>query len=723
MQSKIFNQIGRRKKKKVNFLTTLSFLLLSGLISFSLAGCGGGGGGGSSSTSDTSDGPINPALFSGWEMTNGPFSGMVYSLAVDPNNSQRVFAALEEGGLFTSANGGRNWTHIEGNLTNLSISAVDVHVDSQTIYVGTGSDGVYKSLNGGETWTQVSNGLPIDLNTNEYYEIFEITIDPTDANTVYVLSGLRWYLCKTTNGGASWTRIDGGGLPWDRIEAFSIHPGNNQWLYVGTDAKGVYKSENMGASWNSINGDPANGGLPDYVVHIPCLTIDPENNILYAGSRDYGLWKTLDDGVTWDFVTVGDLTGWWNVYVLGMDPVDKSLIYAYVADVRLYAPGVFNPEEDGIYRTFDGGGTWEKVAFHEYPGTYRPVREIAIAPSNGNVVYVTTQGYGPFMTNDVLGVGDVDDWVSIGNGLVDLLVLAMILNPLDNKIVYAGTDEGLYKTTDGGLTWERKGLKGEIVFALVSDPMNMNIIYVATNSGVYKTTDGGESWSEPGGYWFYSLAIGRNPLNPGVNIIYGGSAFGLGVQKAEDDGSIPWDQVVWEDKNNGLSEDEKYVTCLAIDPSDPSILYAGSSGTGKVLKTQDGGNTWERKVDGLPPDESVIRLSIDPFNPQILYAGTYVGFYASSDGGDTWGFKDGGLGQRYIRSLAIDPMDSMKVCAGTYDDGVFASIDGGENWIQIDQGLTTELNKRIISLAMDVRDIDNPVVYAGTGCGVFKAYK
>ena len=195
----------------------------------------------------------------------------------------------------------------------------------------------------------------------------------------------------------------------------------------------------------------------------------------------------------------------------------------------------------------------------------------------------------------------------------------------------------------------------------------------------------------------------------------------MGIYKAVDDGSTPWDDVIWEEKNNGLAEDEKYVACLASAPSDPSILYAGIAG--KVLKTQDGGNTWERKVDGLPPDESIISLAIDLFNPQILYAGTYVGFYASNDGGDIWEFRDGGLGQRYIRSLAIDPMDSKKVGAGTYDDGVFASIDGGKNWTQIDQGLTGDLNKRIISLAMDVSEIDNPVVYAGTGCGVFKAYK
>jgi len=726
MQTRIFWEIEGRRKKTINGLFAHSFFLFLSLISLSLFGCGGSGGGGG--YLPASNGPINPALFSGWEMTNGPFSGMVYSLAVDPNNSQKVFAALEEGGLFKSRQGGEDWERVEGELTDISISAVDVHIDSQAIYVGTGSEGVYKSSDGGETWIQVSNGLPIDPHTGEYYEIFGITIDPTDANTVYALSGDRWYVCMTIDGGASWTRIDGGaqpqgGLPWDRIEAFAIHPGNNQWLYVGTYSNGVWKSSDGGESWNEINGN-----LPPYIVHFPCLAIDPENNILYAGSRDYGLYKTLDDGTTWQPIQVGPhtLDEYWDAYVLAMDPIDKSTIYTYVETVL-----PVQPAEDGIYRTFDGGDNWEKVAFHENPDNYRPVREIAIAPSDANVVYVTTQGEGPFMTNDVLNVASVDDWARIDNGLVDLLVLAMILHRWDNKIVYAGTEEGLYKTTNGGITWERKGLRGRTVFALVSAPNDSRIMYAATDNGVYKTTDGGDSWSEPGGYWFYSLAIGS--LNPDVNIIYGGSSFGGGIYKAQDDGITPWDQITWEEKNNGLSDEEKYVQCLAIDPLNPSILYAGTGyirmpgpeSAGKVIKTSDGGDTWERKVNGLPPDEPICSLvmDMDPNNRQILYAGTHVGFYASADGGDTWEFKDGGLGQRFVRSIAIDPMASNKVCAGTYEDGVFASIDGGENWTQINEGLTGDLNKRIISLAMDLSDIDNPVVYAGTGCGVFKAYK
>jgi photosystem II stability/assembly factor-like uncharacterized protein len=730
MQTEISKKGRKRKNENLNFLLALFFFLSLSFISFSLISCGGGGGGGGDYLpSSAGTGTVTSALFSGWEMTNGPFSGMVYSLAVDPNNSQIVYAALEGGGLFRGRQGGKDWERVGDELTSISVSAVDVHVDNQTIYVGTGSDGVYRSLDGGKSWTQASNLLPIDPNTDDYYEIFGITIDPTDANTVYALSGDSWYLCRTTDGGDSWTRIDGGGLPWDRIEAFAIHPENNQWLYVGMYANGVYKSEDMGASWNSINGDPANGGFPTYVVNFPCLTIDPDNDILYAGSRDYGLWKTKDDGINWEFIEVGPNTVIenWDVYVLAMEPIDKSVIYTYVETVL-----PVQPEDEGMYRTFDGGDIWEKVPFHEYPDTYRPVRQIAIAPSDGNVVYVSTQGEGLFMTSDVTNVASVDDWQSIDNGLVDLPVYAMIVHPWDNKMVYAGTPKGFFKTTNGGLTWEGKGLKDETVFALVTDPMDSNIIYAATDSGVYKTTNGGDTWSgEPSGLWFYSLAIGRDPLNPDANILYGGSPAGMGIYRAEeDDVSNPNPPTLWEPKDTGLTADEKYVHCLAIDPTDPSILYAGTGyrrmpgpeTAGKVVKTTDGGNTWPDNQK-WSIGEPVCSLSIDPYNPQILYAGTYVGFYASSDGGDTWEFRGKGLGQRFVRSIAIDPMDSKKVCAGTYEDGVFASINGGKNWTRINQGLPGDLNKRICSLVMDISDMDNPVIYAGTGCGVFKAYK
>ncbi|MHC4800114.1 MAG: WD40/YVTN/BNR-like repeat-containing protein, partial [Planctomycetota bacterium] len=603
MQTKIFNQLGRSKRRKVNPITSLSFLLLSGLISFSLIGCSGGGG-----SSSTSGEPIDPALFSGWGMTNGPFSGIVSSLAVDPNNSQGVYAAVQSGGLFTSGDGGRSWTHVEGGLENLFILAVAR--DSQSIYIGTKGDGIYKTVNGGVSWSPVNNGLP-----NRFFEIDDLIIDPNNSSITYAILDTRYYLYKTTNGGNNWEEI-GGGLPADQVRSFVIHPVDTQIVYVGTYQNGIFKSEDGGLTWT-----PINGNFPPYIAHISCIGIDPGNptdpddDIIYAGTHDYGFYKTIDDGnYNWEFIEIKisaldidlPVEDNWSIYALTMDPIDKSTIYVYVETVN-----PIEPSEDGIYRTFDGGTTWERVSFHE---NY-VIRDIMMAPSTGNVVYITTSSDGLFMTNDAINLTNANDWRPIDNGLVDTPVYTMILHSGDNKIVYAGTDEGFFKTTNGGLTWERKGLEGKSVFALASDPEVANTIYGATDTGVYKTIDGGESWSVIStGYQFNSLAVGKDPLPPNNNIIYGGNAFGMGIYRAEDDGSISW-----EEKNNGLTNDEKYVQCLAIDPSDPSILHAGTGDirmpgpttVGKIIKTQDGGDTWSEK---LPINEPVWSLAIDPYN-------------------------------------------------------------------------------------------------------------
>jgi photosystem II stability/assembly factor-like uncharacterized protein len=481
-----FTQIRKERRNRTSPFA-LCLFLLAVLISLSLTACGGGGGGGGGAVG-VSGGSINTALFSGWEMTNGPFSGTISSLAVDPNKSQKIYAGVEIGGLFTSDDGGRSWTHIGGKLEDLCISSVALANNGRSIYVGTRGDGIFKTTDGGMSWSKVSNGLPEDPQTQDYFGVDNLYIDPQDSGIVYAELAWSYYLYRTTNGGNKWERI-GLDLPFEPIMSLAIHPDNTQVLYAGTYSTGVWKSTDRGDSWNEINGN-----LPAFVVHFPCLAIDPDNNILYAGSRDYGLYKTLNDGTTWEFIKVGPHTvnENWDACVLAMDPIDKSTLYTYVETV---SPA--QPADDGVYRTFDGGNNWEKVPFHEYPNTYRPVREIAVAPSDGTVVYVTTQGYGLFMTGDAMSIDEVGDWASVDKGLVDLLVLTILLHPTDNKILCAGTEEGFYKTTDGGLTWERKGLKDKTVFALVSDPNNPNIIYAATEKGVYKTTNGGNSWHAP----------------------------------------------------------------------------------------------------------------------------------------------------------------------------------------------------------------------------------
>ena len=125
----------------------------------------------------------------------------------------------------------------------------------------------------------------------------------------------------------------------------------------------------------------------------------------------------------------------------------------------------------------------------------------------------------------------------------------------------------------------------------------------------------------------------------------------------------------------GLANTEVYA--LAIDPSNPNILYAGTFGAG-VFKSTDGGAHWTTLNTGLT-DTRVSSLAIDPSNPNILYAGTPgVGVFKSTDGGGHW--IDVGLANTEVYALAIDPSNPNILYAGTFDAGVFKSTDGGGDW-------------------------------------------
>jgi photosystem II stability/assembly factor-like uncharacterized protein len=158
------------------------------------------------------------------------------------------------------------------------------------------------------------------------------------------------------------------------------------------------------------------------------------------------------------------------------------------------------------------------------------------------------------------------------------------------------------------------------------------------------------------------------------------------------------------------------------------VLYASVEdwfGTeAKIYKSTNGGESWQDISSNLPADMAIWGIAISPSDNNVVYIGVDgYGVYKTVDGGATWERKNSGLTSTKIISLAISRWNDEMVFAGTDDESVFATIDGGENWNQLDEGLNSQLSKRVCSLAMDVRDTDNPVAYAGTGCGVFKAYK
>src|ERR1051325_4394938 len=155
------------------------------------------------------------------------------------------------------------------------------------------------------------------------------------------------------------------------------------------------------------------------------------------------------------------------------------------------------------------------------------------------------------------------------------------------------------------------------------------------------------------------------------------------------------------------------VNTLAIAPSDPNIVYAGTSGGG-VYKTTDGGAHWAAINGGLTSIDHILSLTVDPLNPNLVYAGNWSGMaYKSTDGGGHWASAFTGQSNGDIHALAIDPSDSSIIYAGG-DSGLSRSMNGGTSWALT----TTSISRNVYALAADSR---NGTIYAGTSGGLFKS--
>lgn len=153
----------------------------------------------------------------------------------------------------------------------------------------------------------------------------------------------------------------------------------------------------------------------------------------------------------------------------------------------------------------------------------------------------------------------------------------------------------------------------------------------------------------------------------------------------------------WNPSHQGLSDFN--IRALAVDPSDPSIVYAGAD-QGGLFKSTDRGQTWVPTGLTAP---TILSLAIDPQDPQVLYAGTASAIFKSTDQGETWKNRSLPLSTA-VQSLAVDPSNSSVVYAGTASSGVWKTIDGGELWgprNSRDNGLENLPNGRVFALAID----------------------
>jgi photosystem II stability/assembly factor-like uncharacterized protein len=292
-----------------------------------------------------------------------------------------------------------------------------------------------------------------------------------------------------------------------------------------------------------------------------------------------------------------------------------------------------------------------------------------------------------------------DPWMRVGpdEGLVRTFAAA----PSRPSTVYAGLGlGGAYRSLDGGTTWSFAGTGlnlHESVRALAVDARRPDVLWSGTDHGLYRSGNGGATWilAHRGG-------VSALVQNPASGVLYAGS-YQTGLMLRSADGGVSWQT---------LAGSPESVLALAIDPVQPQILYAGNASG--LFKSVNGGTSWARLTQGLPNDP-IDALAVDPRSRTVYAATTSVIagqiVFRSDDEGERWTSVDGGM-LNYTNALAVDPGRKGAVWAVSSGQ-LFRSLDQGRTWKRADAGISADGALAVLPGAA--------TLLAGTGSGVFRS--
>jgi photosystem II stability/assembly factor-like uncharacterized protein len=362
----------------------------------------------------------------------------------------------------------------------------------------------------------------------------------------------------------------------------------------------------------------------------------------------------------------------------------------------------------GEFMSKDGGNNWSRFTLG---GTYASLMITLLPSCDQKILYAfTNEGF-------LKSTNGGQDWNKANNGLPkgSYSDTSIVVDPVVPSTVYMVMGGGIFKSTDAGETWTGEiWSSGKIyMHSIIIDPSNnQNIFAIATEGQsqglptdkVFKSSDGGQSWQAQDTQFtnarFIDEFLMLSPVSP--LRLYAGGSFGL---LFSDDQGKTW-------RKMGIP-DLGAVNALAIDPTNFQILYVGTNRG--VLKSTDGGQNLIPVNTGLNDQMVVQALAVNPTNPSIVYAGTYAGMFKSMDAGATWQSINKGFTGAEMKALAIDPINPNVMYVGA-NSGVFKCSDGGKTWQSANLGMGIT---NVSGLVMDPDD--NHTLYAYTDLGFFKS--
>jgi photosystem II stability/assembly factor-like uncharacterized protein len=360
----------------------------------------------------------------------------------------------------------------------------------------------------------------------------------------------------------------------------------------------VDPSLTSGLRWRMIG--PFRGGRS-----IAASGVEGQPNVYYFGSVGGGVWKSVNAGETWEPVFDGQPIA--SIGALAVAPSNPNIIYVGTGEADFRSDLTYG---NGVYKSTDAGKTWSHIGQAEL-GNSRHISRIVVDPRNPDVVLVAALGdaYGP------------------------------------------NAERGVFRSTDGGASWQKVLYKDENIGAidLAADPDNPQTLYAAllhdqrppwstyppftTSGAIYKSTDGGLQWQQitggglPTGDWGrVGLAVARGTHGQRMYALIDTRDGGL---FRSDDAGKTWTLVGTDPRIRGRLW---YFSEVIVDPKDPDTVYLPNV---SIYRSTDGGKTFAA-IKGAPGGDDYHSLWIDPANPQRMFFGSDQGVGVTVDGGKTW---------------------------------------------------------------------------------------
>ncbi|OIQ30992.1 MAG: glycosyl hydrolase [Bacteroidetes bacterium MedPE-SWsnd-G2] len=620
-------------------------------------------------------------------------------------------------------------------------------------YFGSTGGGIWKTNNGGRTWDNISDGFFGG-------SIGAISVSKSDPNVIYVGGGEKTVRGNVSSGYGMWRSEDAGktwnslGLPNSRhIPRIAIHPANHDVVYAGvlgniykaSDDRGVYKSTDGGETWDKILFVNDQAGVVD-------LTLDPTNpRIIYAstwrvqrtpyslssGGEGSALWKSTDSGKTWTEISKqkGFPDGTLGIIGVTVSPVNNQRVWAMVE----------NKDKGGLYRSNDGGETWQQV------NNERKLRQRAwyytrlyADTKDEDLVYVlnvryhkSTDGGKTFSTHNAPHGDHHDLWIAPEN---------------PNRMII-GDDGGAQVTYDCGETWStyhnqptsqfyRVTTDNSFPYRIYAAQQDNSTVRIRSRSDGRRITE--DDWESTAGGESAHIAI--DPTNN--DIVYGGSYGGFLTRVNHKTNSVRAINI-WPDNPLGHgAEGMKYRFQwnfpLQFSKHNPKRLYAFSN---QVHVTENEGQTWKVISPDLTRNDAsklvssggpitqdntsveyyctIFAAQESPLKEGLIWVGSDDGLiHITKNGGENWENVTPKGMPEWMMINSIEPsafnegtcyVAGTRYKLGDFQPYLYKTTDYGQSWTKIVSGIGEEHFTRVLREDLNTKGL----LYAGTESGMY----